>query len=192
MKMGRDTKGYAPIRGASAGISPEAAGIIDDVILALERNPADARAAALRLVALLTRPTEPDPVWTRGGLAKWQKRKVEQYLTENLDRPMYVAQLAKLVSLSAGHFSRAFKQTFGLTPHEHIIQQRLEWAQQLMLSTEDSLSQIALSCGMADQSHLTRLFRRGVGETPGAWRRRSITDAEVGSNVAVVTVRRAA
>jgi AraC family transcriptional regulator len=47
-----------------------------------------------------------------------------------------------------------------------------------MLTTEDPLSQIALACGMADQAHLSKLFRRGVGETPSAWRRRSLTDAE--------------
>jgi transcriptional regulator GlxA family with amidase domain len=55
---------------------------------------------------------------------------------------------------------------------------RLELAQRLMLTTEDSLSQIALACGMADQSHLSRLFRRGVGETPVGWLRRSLPDAE--------------
>jgi AraC family transcriptional regulator len=51
-------------------------------------------------------------------------------------------------------------------------------AQRLMLTTQEPLSQIALACGMADQAHLSKLFRRGVGETPGAWRRRSLTDTQ--------------
>ena len=104
---------------------------------------------------------------------------------------MHVGELAKLVSLSANHFSRAFKETFGLTPHAHIVRLRVELAQRLMLSTQDPLSRIAVACGLADQSHLMRLFRRGVGETPGAWRRRSVTGARLESNIAIVTVRRA-
>jgi AraC family transcriptional regulator len=60
----------------------------------------------------------------------------------------------------------------------HIIRLRLELAQRMMLSTEEPLSQIALACGLADQSHLSKLFRNELGETPGAWRRRNLTDAQ--------------
>jgi AraC-like DNA-binding protein len=89
-----------------------------------------------------------------------------------------VDELAGLVPLSVSHFCRAFKETFGDTPHMYIIRLRLELAQSLMLATEDPLSQIALASGLADQAHLTKLFRRVVGETPGAWRRRNLTDAQ--------------
>lgn len=189
--MNQDTKGNAPVTGVSAGISLEATGIIDDLLRLIEWNPEGARTAALRLVTLLTPPAEPDPTCARGGLAQWKKRKIDRYLKENLHRPMHVGELAKLVLLSASHFSRAFKETFGLTPHAHIVQLRVELAQRLMLSTEDPLSRIAFACGMADQSHLSKLFRRGVGETPGAWRRRSVTDAQAESSITVVIVRRA-
>lgn len=161
-----------------AGFAAEAAGILDDVRRAMERNPEGARAAALRLVTLLTPTEAAEPAITRGGLAPWQKRKVDRYLKENLDQPLYVEELAELVSLSVSHFCRAFKESFGATPHMHIIGLRLELAQRLMLTTQDTLSHIALACGMADQSHLSKLFRRGKGETPGAWRRRSLPDAE--------------
>ena len=59
----------------------------------------------------------------------------------------------------------------GDSPHEYIIRRRMERAQGLMLSTDKALSEIAAECGMADQAHFTRLFRRFVGESPGAWRR---------------------
>ena len=189
--MNQDIKDYARITGVSANIPREAPGIIDDLLRAIEWNPEGARAAVLRLVTLLTPPAEPDPTCARGGLAPWQKRNVERYLKENLDRPMHVGELAKLVSLSANHFSRAFKETFGLTLHGRIVQLGVELAQRLMLSTEDPLSRIAVACGLADQSHLTRHFRRGVDETPGAWSRRSVTGARVESNIATVPVRRA-
>ena len=51
-----------------------------------------------------------------------------------------------------------------------IRHRRIELAQGLMLTTGASLSEIALSCGMSDQSHFTRSFRRIVGETPSSWR----------------------
>src|SRR5262249_13957861 len=96
----------------------------------------------------------------------------------HLARAMHLEELADQVSLSVSYFCRAFKETFGDTPHEYIIGLRLERAQQLMLSTADSLSQIALACGFADQAHFCKIFRRGMGETPSAWRRRNVSDPQ--------------
>jgi AraC family transcriptional regulator len=79
--------------------------------------------------------------------------------------------LADVVNLSPSHFCRGFKRSVGITVHRYVMQRRVEKAQQLMLTTAEALSGIALSCGMSDQSHLTRWFRRVVGETPAAWRR---------------------
>jgi AraC-like DNA-binding protein len=158
-----------------AGFSSEAIEILDDVRRAMERNPDGAHAAALRLVTFLTPAAS---AGTRGGLAPWQKRKVERHLGEHLAQTLYVEELASQVSLSVSHFCRAFKESFGATPHRHIVELRLELARRLMLTTEEPLSQIALDCGMADQAHLSKLFRRGVGESPGAWRRRCLNDAE--------------
>ena len=144
----------------------------------MEQNPEYAHAVALRLVTLLTPPAGPASAGACRGLAPWQKRKVDRYLNEHLGRPLYISEIANQVSLSVSHFCRAFKDSFGTTPHTHIIRLRLELAQQLMLTTEDPLSHIALACGLADQAHLSKLFRRGVGETPAAWRRRNLTDSE--------------
>lgn len=107
----------------------------------------------------------------RGGLAPWQIRKVTSHVEANLDRTIRNADLAALVRLNASHFGRAFHVSFGEPPHEYVIRRRVERAQGLMLSTDAPLSEIALDCGLADQAHLSRLFRRIVGETPRAWRR---------------------
>lgn len=107
----------------------------------------------------------------RGGLSPWQIRKVTSHVEANLDRPIRNEELATLVRLNPSHFGRAFRNSFGEPPHEYVIRRRVERAQGLMLSTDASLSDIALDCGLADQSHLTRLFRRIVGESPRAWRR---------------------
>jgi AraC family transcriptional regulator len=165
-------------RGRQAQVSAEATRILDDVRRAIKCNPEGARAAALQLVSVLTPPAETESAGARGGLAPWQKRRVDRYLSEHLGRSLHTEEIARQVSLSASHFGHAFKESYGTSPHKHIIGLRLELAQRLMLTTEDPLSQIALVCGTADQSHLSKLFRRGVGETPAAWRRRHLHDAE--------------
>jgi AraC-like DNA-binding protein len=107
----------------------------------------------------------------RGGLAAWQKRRVTAYIDAHLDGRIRIKDLAGLLKLSAGHFSRAFRSTFGTTAHEYLSRRRIEVAQSLMLTSREPLSAIALRCGLCDQSHFTRVFRRIVGETPHAWRR---------------------
>ena len=155
----------------------DAVGLLDDVRRRIGRDPEGARAAALRLVTLLTSPGG-EPVPVRGGLAPWQKRKIDRYIQQRLERPLRVKDLAEQVSLSVSHFCRAFRESFGASPHLHLTRLRVERAQRLMLTTQDPLNQIALACGMADQAHLSKLFRRAVGEPPNAWRRRNRTGAE--------------
>jgi AraC family transcriptional regulator len=106
-----------------------------------------------------------------GGLAPWQVRKVTSFIETNLDSPIRSANLASMVRLTPSHFSRAFRNSFGHSPIEYVIRRRIERAQGLMLSTDASLSEIALDCGFVDQAYLCRLFRRVVGESPGTWRR---------------------
>ena len=156
----------------------DAVGILDDVRRRIERDPEGARSAALRLVTLLTRPTSGNPPPVRGGLAPWQKRKIDRHIRQSLERTLRVKDLAEQASLSVSHFCRAFKESFGASPHLHLTRLRVERAQRLMLTTQDPLSQIALACGMADQAHLSKLFRREVGEPPNTWRRRNRTGAE--------------
>src|ERR1700761_7244461 len=98
----------------------------------------------MQLLSVLTRPSPAEFARPRSGLAPWQKRKVDRYLSEHLSRPLHTREIASQVSLSISHFRRAFKASYGTTPHMHIIGLRLELAQRLMLMTEDPLSQIAL------------------------------------------------
>jgi AraC-like DNA-binding protein len=107
----------------------------------------------------------------RGGLASWQARRLMAHIDANLTGRISLGDLAELVGLSNGHFCRAFKKTFGVSAHAYLMRRRIEFAQGAMLKTQMPLSEIALTCGLADQSHFTRTFRRIVGETPNAWRR---------------------
>ena len=131
-------------------------------------------AALLRLTfspneAPANRPWQAQPL--RGGLALWQKRILEAHIDTHLESNMRNRDLARLVNLSTCHFIRAFGESFGRPPHQYLLRKRLQRAQELMLSTLASLSDIALTCGLADQAHLTRQFRKIVGDSPGAWRR---------------------
>jgi AraC family transcriptional regulator len=157
-----------------AGVSLEQ--LLDDVRRTMVADPASARSAALQLAMLLSAPRSSGGAIARGGLAPWQLRKIDRYLRENLAHPLRLQAVARQVNLSVSHFNRSFKVSRGVTPHVYIVKLRLELAQSLMLTTEDPLCGIALACGLADQAHLTRLFRRRFGETPAAWRRRRFNE----------------
>lgn len=122
----------------------------------------------------------------RGKLPRWQAKRLITYIEENLDQTIKSPDLIALTGMSAGHFFRTFKATFGQTPLAYIARRRVEHAQQMMLMSSDPLCHIAIDCGLCDQSHLTRLFRRFVGTTPSQWRREyvrgsfELTPANVG------------
>jgi AraC family transcriptional regulator len=106
-----------------------------------------------------------------GGLAPWQAKRIRSHIEEKLDSSIRATDLADLAQLSASHFFRAFRKTFGVSPVAYIMKRRVERAQALMLASRVPLSQVALECGMCDQPHFCRCFRRIVGTSPGAWRR---------------------
>ncbi|MCB8882680.1 helix-turn-helix transcriptional regulator [Acidisoma cellulosilytica] len=144
------------LRGAKA--SPDRI----DVIL----QEATAAISALRREVTLRRKAQPI------ALLPWQMRKVRDFVEDNLHAALPVDSMADAVRLSRGHFSRAFTASFGCPPHAYLQQRRLERAKTLIRTTEESLAIIATACGFSDQSHLSRLFRRCLGETPSDWRRR--------------------
>ena len=107
----------------------------------------------------------------RGGLAPWQERRAQEVLSANLDGSVPLKDVARECRLSASHFSRAFRRTMGVAPHNWLLTRRIEVAKEKLRNTRLSLAEVALVCGFADQSHLTRVFTGMVGVSPGAWRR---------------------
>jgi AraC family transcriptional regulator len=106
-----------------------------------------------------------------GGLAGWQIARVRAFIDKNLDRTIHTRDLSAVAQRSAAHFARSFKHTFGESPHAYLMKKRLEKACHLMITTSESLSQIALSVGFSDQSHLTKRFKQALGQSPSNWRR---------------------
>jgi AraC family transcriptional regulator len=109
-----------------------------------------------------------------GALAGWQIARVRTFVEENLHSNIDVRDLSAVAQRSPAHFSRSFKQAFGEPPHAYVVGRRLERASHLMITTSESLSEIALSAGFSDQAHLCRLFRRAFGQTPSIWRRQRL------------------
>jgi AraC family transcriptional regulator len=104
-------------------------------------------------------------------LAHWQEQRAKELLASSYSGSITLADLARACELSVRHFTRAFRGSTGMSPHEWLLQLRLEKARTLLATTRRLPAEIALDCGFADQSHLSRVFRRIVGVTPGAWRR---------------------
>ena len=96
--------------------------------------------------------------------------RVLAYIESNLSEPIRNADMAAILGVSETHFFRCFRRQFGIAPHAYVRIRRAELAKSLMLTTSLPLIEIALQCGLADQSHFTRLFRQLVGESPAKWR----------------------
>ena len=122
-----------------------------------------------------------------GGLASWQAKRVVAYIESNIGLSLRVADLAGIVQLSISYFFRAFRASFGRPPLAYVNLRRMLHAQALMLNTREPLSQVALACGMSDQAHFTRVFRRIVGITPSVWRRQFQSQPMSAGNIAAAS-----
>lgn len=105
-----------------------------------------------------------------GGLSTWQERLAKDVIETRLVGGIGLADLATLCGLRTSQFAHAFKRSTGIAPYQWLLQRRVARAKDLLSRGRTSLIDIALVCGFADQSHLTRAFARHVGLTPRAWR----------------------
>jgi AraC family transcriptional regulator len=152
--------------------------LIDAAVAAFDADRDTSRRYLLRASALLrvmrgasadaysARPSE-----TRGGLLAWQLNRVTDYIEAHLADKITSMNLADLINVSVGQLIRAFKISVGVPPFHYIGRRRAELACTMMSTTREPLSQIAIACGLCDQAHLCKVFRRMMGMSPSAWRR---------------------
>jgi AraC family transcriptional regulator len=107
----------------------------------------------------------------RGGLASWQQRTVAAYIGQHLAEHISLGTLARSVRLSAYHFCRAFKRSFGMPPHRYHNSRRIEHAKMLLAEPTCSVTGIALKVGFSETSSFTAAFRKATGTTPTGYRR---------------------
>lgn len=104
------------------------------------------------------------------GLPLWRLRQVKQYVEDNIDANLRMADLAGVAQMSEFHFSRLFKQSTGCTPYRYIVDRRVQRGRELLAKTVFPLHEVSEKLGFGDQSHFTTVFRKNVGMTPKQFR----------------------
>jgi AraC family transcriptional regulator len=152
--------------------------LIDAAVAAFDADRDTSRRYLLRASALLrvgcracadaeaARPSE-----SRGGLLAWRLNRVIDYIETHLAEKITAMDLADLINVSVGQLVRAFKISVGVPPFHYIASRRVELACTMMSTTREPLCQIAIACGLCDQAHLCKVFRRMMGMNPSTWRR---------------------
>ena len=167
---------------ASSDNNDMLASLLATATIALDTDRHAAKSCIQRVAALLGIDLSPggdgaaERSCLQGGLAPWQAKRLRSYIEDNLGSNIRATDLAGILQLSTSHFFRAFRNSFGEAPLAYIMKRRIRRAQEMMLSSRCSLLRIALDCGMCDQAHFTRVFRRIVGINPKAWRRQFLVD----------------
>ncbi|WAL60267.1 helix-turn-helix transcriptional regulator [Thermocoleostomius sinensis] len=110
--------------------------------------------------------TRPKLFQSSNGLSQAALTRVKDYINEHLHQVLNLSKIAAIAQLSPYHFLRLFKQRMGITPHQYILQCRLNRAKYLLQHSELSIVEIAAQTGFCDQSHLTRSCKRIMGMTP--------------------------
>ena len=110
------------------------------------------------------------PVEVVGGLPPRRLQRVFAHIRENIARDLSVAELAQVVGMSQYYFSKLFKMSTGTTPHQYVMRQRVERAQEQLRESRTALAEVATLVGFETQSHFTSVFRRLVGATPKHYR----------------------
>lgn len=110
---------------------------------------------------------------SRMRMPPWRLRNACDWMMARLDGPLSIAEVAAQVDMTPGYFARAFRDATGEPPHQWLLRKRIERAKELLRFSDLSLAEVAAACGFADQSHLTRVFGRIEGATPGRWRQRA-------------------
>jgi AraC family transcriptional regulator len=104
-------------------------------------------------------------------LSERQIHRIRGFVEANLETDLRLEAMARACGLGTKTFLRSFRTTWGTSPHQYVIALRVERAKRLLAEQSMGLAEIALRCGFSHQEHLTRMFRRLVGQTPGRYRR---------------------
>jgi AraC family transcriptional regulator len=140
---------------------------------AADRLMAEALATTLaaRLLRRHSNLSDQSPSPVSGALSDARLTRVYDYVEAHLDEPITVEAMARVAGLGPVHFARAFRNAVGMPPHRYVVEARVRRAKHALEQPEASLAEVALACGFCHQEHLTHVFKKVVGVTPGAYRR---------------------
>lgn len=114
--------------------------------------------------------TKPQIAIYEGGLSDRSLFQAIEYIDHHLSQSIKLEDLATHLGISKFHFSRLFKKSMGVSPHQYVMQQRIELAKQLLVKADMSISDVAMMCGFNSHAHLGKYFHKIVGMTPKAYR----------------------
>ena len=152
-------------------------------------NRADELAQTIKACLRQTREEGPRAAENRSTrLSREVFRRAIRFVNDNLDTKLKWEDIAAEVGLDPFTFGRSFKQATGMTPHQYVIRCRLRRAMKLLTREALSLADVALEVGCSCQSHLTTLFRKHLGTTPGAFRVSAREGRQRGTYLAIARV----
>ena len=114
------------------------------------------------------------------ALPRCRLRRVTEYIQQNLDKNLTLAELAAVVCMSPYHFARLFKDSTGVPPHRFVVRQRIARARGVLVTPELSIAEISLRVGFRTPSHFTTVFRGLLGLTPVAYRMAALREQRPG------------
>ena len=123
------------------------------------------------LLRRLSKHGERDARASFGEVPAQRFARVVDYIESAIDQDLRLPALADVAAMSMYDFARRFKKTVGVSPHAYVLSRRIARARAMLTRSESNLAHVALACGFANQSHLTTIFRRDLGVTPGVYRR---------------------
>lgn len=104
------------------------------------------------------------------GMSRPKLERVRDYVAAHLEQGIALGDLARVAALSPTYFARSFKRALGMAPYQYVLNMRVEKVKTLLRSDAHTLAEIAALCGFCHQEHMTRVFRRMLGLTPGDYR----------------------
>lgn len=113
---------------------------------------------------------KPQPPLYSDEFSSRRLNQVLDYIHTHLDGDIRLSTLAAMIGMSPFYFCHLFKRLMGISPHQYVIQQRVERAKLLLKQSDRSIADIALECGFGNQSHLTKQFKKQYGLTPKKYR----------------------
>lgn len=148
--------------------------LADETRLGLPSGPLFAEGLSIALIGLLSQRYGPGieaMPGTGSGFTRGQRKRIEDFIDAELGASLHIALLAALVDLSPSQFSRRFRVSFGLSPHQFILKRRLGVAAaELQAQPGRSIADLAFALGFSSQAHFTEAFRRHTGQTPSLLR----------------------
>jgi len=112
-----------------------------------------------------------DPGENVFGIPPLRLARVVERIRKNLDKPLEVGELSGLAEMSQSHFSKLFKHSTDLTPHQFVLRERINRSKELLRQGKTKIVDIALEVGFQTQAHFTTVFGSLVGMTPRQFQR---------------------